>query len=246
MLPDLLYVGWFAAVGPVIDYLVFWPGFRRRAQADPARARRWLWAWSIASLWALIAVGTAGWIARDRSWPSLGFSVPDGWRLWTSLALVLLLAAYQIAAVLTLARSSEARAKVRQQFGTFTEVLPHTRDELRWFGAVSLTAGFCEEFLYRGCFIWVFAPWLGWWGAAALSLPFFAVAHLYQGWNGVLRTGLVGAILTLVVAIFDSLWPAIALHALLDLGAGVMAWLALRPEKGTGSAQPAPFPAPRP
>lgn len=108
--------------------------------------------------------------------------------------------------------------------------MPHTRTELYWFFGVSLTAGFCEEFLYRGYFIWVFAPWLGWWGAAALSVPFFAIAHVgvYQGWHGALRTGIVGAFFTLVVAIFNSLWPVIALHAVIDLGAGMMAWLALR------------------
>ncbi len=57
---------------------------------------------------------------------------------------------------------------------------------------------------------------------------------LYQGWNGVLRTGIVGAVFTLVVAIFDSLWPAIALHALIDLGSGMMAWLALREGSARG------------
>ena len=46
--------------------------------------------------------------------------------------------------------------------------------------------------------------------------------------DGVLRTGMVGAFLTLVVAILGSLWPAIALHALIDLGSGMIAWLALR------------------
>jgi hypothetical protein len=71
--------------------------------------------------------------------------------------------------------------------------------------------------------------WLwGWWGAAALSLALFAVAHLYQGWGGVLKTGIAGILFTAVVAISGSLWPAIAMHALIDLGAGVMAWLALR------------------
>ena len=37
-LPDLLYVAYFAVVGPVIDYVFFWPAFRRRSQADPVRA----------------------------------------------------------------------------------------------------------------------------------------------------------------------------------------------------------------
>lgn len=66
------------------------------------------------------------------------------------------------------------------------------------------------------------APRLGWWGAATLSAVFFALWHAY------LRTGIFGAFFTLVMAVFHSLWPAIALHALVDLGAGMMAWLALR------------------
>jgi uncharacterized protein len=236
-LPDLLFVAIFAVVGPLIDYAVSWPAYRRLSQADPAWARRWLWASAIGHLWALVAFGAALWVAGGRSWTSFGFTVPAGWRLWTAVGLFLLLAAYYVLAVATLARSAEARASLRRQAGPLAPLLPHTRTELCWFGGVSLTAGFGEEFLYRGYFLWTFAPWLGWWGAAALSLLLFAVAHAYQGWNGVLRTGLMGAVFTLVVAIFNSLWPAIALHALSDLGAGVMAWLALR----EGSANRAPL-----
>ena len=68
----------------------------------------------------------------------------------------------------------------------------------------------------------------GWWGAALLSLLVFAGWHAYQGWTGVLKTGIFGAIYTVAVAAFDSLWPAIALHAVTDIGSGAMAWLALR------------------
>jgi uncharacterized protein len=235
-LPDLLYVALFAVAFPLWDYLVFWPAFHRRSQADPALARTRLWQIAIGSAWAIVAVGAALWVANDRSWTSFGFSVPSGWRLWTSIALFLLLAAYHVYVVATLARSSEARASLRHEVGTLTAVVPHTRTDLYWFGGASLTAGFCEEFLYRGYFVWVFSPWLGWWGAAALSLPFFAMGHLYQGWNGVLRTGTVGAFYTLVVAISGSLWPAIALHALMDVGAGMMAGLALREESAKGDA----------
>ena len=236
-LPDLLYVALFAVAFPLWDYLVSWPAFRRRSQADPARARNRLWKQAIGFAWPWVAVGAVLWMAHDRSWTSFGFSVPDGWRFWISIALLLLLAAYHAYAVATLARGSEQRASLRQQIGTLgtlTAVLPHTRTELYWFGGVSLTAGFCEEFLWRGYFIWVFSPWLGWWGAAALSLLIFAIGHLYQGWNGVLRTGIVGALFTLVVAICNSLWPAIALHALNDLGGGMMAWLALREGSARG------------
>jgi len=227
-LADFLYVAYFAVVALVIDYRFFWPAFRRRSEADPARARRWLTAWTIGPAWVFVGIGAALWMANDRSWRSFGFSLPDGWRLWTSITLFLLLAAYHVWAIVSLVRSAEARASLRRQVGPLTAITPHTRTELYGFSAMSLTAGFCEEFLYRGYFICVCSPWLGWWGAAALSLLFFAIGHLYQGWNGVLRTGIVGAFFTLVVSIFGSLWPAIALHALIDVGAGVMSWLAQR------------------
>jgi membrane protease YdiL (CAAX protease family) len=235
-LPDLLYVTLFAVALPLWDYVVSWPAFRGPSQTDPARARMRLWRDAIAYPWALVAIGAALWIANDRSWTSLGFGVPDGWRLWTSIGLLLLLVAYYVYAVVTLAVSADARASMRQQIGNLAAVMPHTRTELYWFGGVSVTAGFCEEFLYRGFFVWALSPWLGWWGAAALSLACFAIGHLYQGWNGVLSTGVVGGLYTLVVAIFGSLWPAIALHAVSDLGSGVMAWLVLREDSTRGDA----------
>lgn len=227
-LPDLAYVALFAAALPLTDYLVFWPAFNHWLQADPVRARTRLWASAILASWALVAFGAALWVANDRSWASFGFTVPDGWRLWAAIALCLLLAAYYAYAVAAVARNADARAGVRQQSKTVSALMPHTRVELCWFGGVSLTAGFCEEFLFRGYFIWALAPWLGWWGAAALSTLVFAAGHAYQGWNGALRTGIVGALYVLVVAISNSLWPAIALHALLDLGSGIIAWVALR------------------
>jgi membrane protease YdiL (CAAX protease family) len=233
-LPDLLYVALFAVAWPLVDYFVLWPAFLRRSQADPARGRSWLWAVTIGQQWALVAAGVALWLSNDRSWTSLGLSVPDGWRLWVPIGLVLLLVVYYARTAATVARSSRARASVRKQLGKLTAMLPHTRPELDWFLGASLTAGFCEEFLFRGYFIWALAPWLGWWGAAALSVPIFASLHAYQGWKGALRTGVAAVLFTLVVAILGSLWPAIALHALVDVGAGIIAWPALREEPAKG------------
>ncbi|HEY9229367.1 MAG TPA: CPBP family intramembrane glutamic endopeptidase [Gemmatimonadaceae bacterium] len=241
-LPDLLYVALFAVVLPLLDYAVFWPTFRRRSEADPVRARRWLWTWAILGGWPVVAAGAVLWEANDRSWASFGFSVPDGWRLWTSTALFLLVATYFAYTVAVLARNADLRASVRQQFGALGAVLPHTRADLYWFGAVSLTAGFCEEFLFRGYFIWALAPWFGWWGAAVLSVLLFGTWHLYQGFGGAIRTAIIGAIFTLLVATFNSLWPAIAVHALFDLGQGMIAWLALREEQPTGDMMEAKEP----
>jgi membrane protease YdiL (CAAX protease family) len=59
-------------------------------------------------------------------------------------------------------------------------------------------------------------------------------AVIAQGVKGVLATGVVGGLFTLVVLISGSLLPAIALHALTDIGTGLVAWLALRKVQGAG------------
>ena len=236
-LPDFAFVALFAIAVPLYDYLVFWPATARRLQADPAGARMRLWRGAVAYPWALVAIGATLWVVAERPWQALGFSVPAGWRLWTAVAATLLLLLYYVQAALAVARDAATRASVRQQFtGKLARVLPRTRAELTWFGGVALTAGFCEEFLFRGYLIWALAPTLSWWGAAAASLAIFAAGHAYQGWSGVVRTAVVGALFTLVVAALDSLWPAIILHSLVDLGGGVLAWLALREEAGAPPA----------
>lgn len=225
---DLFYVTLIVVAWPLFEYFLFWPTFLRRVQTNRARAWAWFWLVTILLQWGLVALGATLWVRGNRSWASLGFSTPEGWRCWISIALFVLLAAYYAYAIFTVARSSVAKASMRQQFGKLAVVMPRTRSEMYLFGGASLTAGFCEEFLYRGYIIWLFSPWLGWWGAAALSVPLFASIHAYQGWNGMIRTGVLGAVFVLIVALLDSLWPAIALHVVVDLGAGVLAWLALR------------------
>jgi hypothetical protein len=55
------------------------------------------------------------------------------------------------------------KPKLRAQLGKLSIVLPHSSAELRWFVAVPLTAGFCEEFFFRAYLVWAFETLLGWW-----------------------------------------------------------------------------------
>ena len=225
---DILLVALFSIAGPLIDYYFAWPLFQRKLKDDPARARSWAWTATIASEWVMIALVAALWLYHGRPWTSLGFTLPEGWRLWVSIGLVIGLAAQQVLSILQVRKDPALRERLRGQADQLADFLPHTLGEARHFGAVSLTAGFCEETWYRGFFIWVLAPWLGWWGAAALSIPVFGFAHAYQGRQGVLRTAIVGALFVALFALLGSLWPGIVLHAMLDLGNGILVWLALR------------------
>ncbi len=106
-----------------------------------------------------------------------------------------------------------------------TLLIPETSREVFWaLCIVTPTAAFCEEFLYRGYLLTQLAHWfhsVSWaWGITSLA---FGLAHMYQGWSGVLRAALLGALLALPVMRLGSLYPAIFAHALID--ALALAWL---------------------
>jgi membrane protease YdiL (CAAX protease family) len=230
--PDLLYLA-LIAILLLLDYFVLWPAFLRWSQADPGRARLRLWSGWMIMLWSLVAAGVALWLFEARTWESLRLVTPHGWRLWGAVGLVLMLVITYARTVVRIARSKRPK-RIKMGNPDVEKLAPHTRSELGWWLAVSLSAGFCEEFVFRGYLIWVFQPLLGLWGAAAFSVVVFAAAHAYQGAKGILATGVVGGLLTLVVLSSGSLFPAIALHVLTDIGTGLVAWLALRKAQGAG------------
>jgi uncharacterized protein len=101
-------------------------------------------------------------------------------------------------------------------------ILPQSGLEFAPYCALAVTAGVCEEFLYRGftmaalgragVFIWV---------AVLLSSALFGLAHTYQGRSGVLGTALMGLVFGAARVGFASLLPVIVWHAAVDLVAGI-------------------------
>jgi membrane protease YdiL (CAAX protease family) len=178
-------------------------------------------------LWTLVAAGVALWMLERRSWSELRFVAPHGWRILGTIGLLLVVAIFYARQVAAIARAGRSNKRIKFPKDVARRA-PHTRAELAWWIALSVSAGFCEEFICRGYLIWVFQPALGLWLAAAVSLIVFAAAHAYQGAKGVFAVGVVGGVLTLIVLVFGSLVPAIAVHMLTDAAEGFVAWLALR------------------
>jgi membrane protease YdiL (CAAX protease family) len=177
-------------------------------------------------LWTLVVAGVVLWLFEGRAWSALRLVAPRGWRLWGSIALASALVIAYARTVARIARSKPGRIKLGNPHAE--KLSPHTQSELSLWVALSLSAGVCEEFVFRGYLIWAFQPLLGIYGAALFSVAVFAVAHAYQGAKGILATGIAGSSLTFVVLISGSLFPAMVLHALVDIGSGVVACSALR------------------
>lgn len=117
-------------------------------------------------------------------------------------------------------RNPTLRDKTQKAFKHLAFMLPMTQEERAWFALVSITAGICEEVLYRGFLIRYLSngPWhFGLWIALAIASISFGLAHGYQGISGIIGTGLIGAVMAVIFLSTGSLWMPMALHAILDL-----------------------------
>jgi membrane protease YdiL (CAAX protease family) len=122
--------------------------------------------------------------------------------------------------VVLVRRSASAREKTLRPFKRLAFILPVTGKERAWFALVSVTAGICEEVLYRGFLIRYLSngPWhVGLWIALAIASISFGLGHGYQGLSGIIGTAVLGAIMAMLFLASGSLWLPMALHAIIDL-----------------------------
>lgn len=111
-------------------------------------------------------------------------------------------------------------AAFRRAFAHIPGLMPNTRVERAAWVALSLTAGICEETLFRGFLIRFLrdsAPGLPLAAALLASSLMFGLAHLYQGLKGVVGATVGGIAFGLLFLLSGSLIACMALHALLDL-----------------------------
>lgn len=101
-------------------------------------------------------------------------------------------------------------------------LLPVRPVEFAPYCALAVTAGVCEEFLYRGfAMAAVVRAGLPMWSAVLLSSILFGLAHAYQGRGGMIGTGLLGVLFAIARVAFGSLLPVVVWHAGVDVIAGI-------------------------
>jgi membrane protease YdiL (CAAX protease family) len=180
-----------------------------------------LYASTIAFQWlAVVAVAWRAW-AHGYTASQLGLTFHDR----TRLIVVSIVGAATIATLqwLNLRRVGRVPIERRGPLQAVAErILPQSTVELLPYLALALTAGLCEEFLYRGFSMAVLSRLgLQAWAVVLLSSILFGLAHSYQGRGGVVMTLLIGLALGACRIAYDSLVPAIFWHTAVDIVAGI-------------------------
>jgi len=100
---------------------------------------------------------------------------------------------------------------------------PRSWLELLLWIALSLTAGFCEEFVFRGYFLRQFSSLRGGIGLGIVaSSVLFGMSHGYEGAAGMIAITAYGALFCVLVLVRRSLRPGMMAHAWHDIFSGVM------------------------
>lgn len=101
--------------------------------------------------------------------------------------------------------------------------LPETANQVRYWVAISLSAGIVEEYVYRGVvYAAVFSLTGKSYSAALISAAAFGGAHLYAGLRNGVWTSLVGLMLQVLVFWTGTLYLSMAVHAIYDLIVGLV------------------------
>ncbi|MGH7460499.1 MAG: lysostaphin resistance A-like protein [Longimicrobiales bacterium] len=176
--------------------------------------RAGLYASSVVTLW-LLAGGMVVAAAYGRFTPrliGLTWLRADLLLAWTVFALGAALALYALGRYFGLTESH-----------LLMHLLPQTAREKFAFVFLSITAGICEELVFRGFLISALTVTWGTAAALVISSALFGLLHAYQGAAGALRAGALGLALAIPFILSGSLLPSIAAHTLIDLIGGL--WL---------------------
>ena len=223
LLQHLLFI-FLLVIAPAWDY-----SYMRRLKREPTSARKvgvyrtlcaWLW---ISSVAACAAIGFRPVFYFVLAPVEIGW-LQIGWVTRLVEAVIALFAVSVVAPYFIVAwkklsgrprKYASAEALKRMMW-----FLPATASERAWFAAVSVTAGICEEVLFRGFLLHylLVVPWrLSLTAALLVAAVIFGFQHLYQGAVGSVVSGVVGFLLSLLFLVTGNLLAPMVLHALLDL-----------------------------
>jgi len=176
--------------------------------------------------WALVAILFAYWFLTERSFVDLFYvdnpilaSHADRMKI-IGIGAISTLVVYALIFIYTPKLKQGFLKWMNSQIDAIRFMLPITLKERILFILVAITAGFCEEVVFRSVMLYYFEHLPFEFSIISLIIVLsllFGIVHLYQGWKGVLGTAYLGGILLYVFLVTGNLWLCILIHFLIDV-----------------------------
>lgn len=228
-LAAVVVAGYLVVGEPMVGHVLH-RRFEGRLRTEPG-ARRSFYRRLLVLEWGLALLALIVWLsAPGVDAAAVGLRWPVRWPGLATSVVVLLVVLFVVLSTRALRGGAllEAPPVRRPGDGRHSEppgsatlaLLPRSAGERRLFTLVGVTAGVCEEWLYRGFFLAVVAALAGGLPTVvlvAVAAVAFGLAHAYQGGVGIVTTGVLGGVMAVVYLDTGSLLLPVVLHALIDL-----------------------------
>ncbi|ASP47089.1 CPBP family intramembrane glutamic endopeptidase [Cognaticolwellia beringensis] len=158
-----------------------------------------------------------------------GLVIEHNWKNILFFSLLCIGIIYLLILIRTIISSEELRAEITSKFESYKDILPVTKNEMLIFTLVlSVSAGICEELLFRAYLFTLIDSHIGVIAAVLLSSALFGLWHIYLGWQEVIRTSAMGAVFCGVFIFTGNIIIPILLHIFVDIYSGLMCYFAMR------------------
>ena len=175
-------------------------------------------------LWFLAAAVVGLWLWNGRPLSLMGFNIITG--STATWAVTIAMVIFYIADITYSIVSPEELKKTHDQWEATVPFLPESPREMPAYIFMCLSAGICEEIMYRGFLVTYFIdpmakgfPFM----AAAFPAVLFSLAHFYQGYKAMGKIFLLSLLFALIFIFSKSLIIVVIIHFLIDLVGGLLA-----------------------
>lgn len=178
-------------------------------------------------LWVMALIVLGVWWWTDRPLAGLGLTWTSTTGHWLSVGFVVLFfVLYCLDAIRDITTNS-GRQTAEKKLSEELNILPRTRKAYAFFIILALSAGICEEIVFRGFFMSYLISLFGtaiWAKVLAVLVPaiIFGYVHTYQGNQAILKIVGMAILFGTVFLLTGSIILLILLHAAVDLVGGAI------------------------
>lgn len=141
-----------------------------------------------------------------------------------SIGLTVLILAFALFQYTTTKVSVEGAIVVKEKLKNAYYYLPKTDNELKWFLFLSVSAGICEEIMFRLFLFEFLKEIVNLIIALVLTNLIFSITHIGSGKNNLISSFILGLLFSMIYFFTENIWMAILLHISIDINAGILGY----------------------
>lgn len=180
-------------------------------------------------LWSLTFFLAYIYLTEKLTVTNIDYLVVFNWQNILAFSLVLIAILYLVLLIKSIVSNEKLRLEVASKFEAFLELMPTNKQQVLIFTLVlSVSAGICEELIFRAYLFNHLEGQIGTIVAVLLSSLVFGLWHVYLGWQEVLRTSVMGGILCGIYIFTGNIIVPIIVHVFIDIYSGLICYFAVR------------------